>query len=628
MNYFSDLQMIKELDQGKKVYYPMLNDMDKEVTDFAETFQDDSSKMSEWGHNYFCEEDGGRLIFDLEKPHSHICEICGREFKGQMFDNVWVYFYRNTAITTLLKSAVLYKVRGEERYLDYIKKILSFYADHYKEFVIHAKDKVINDLTYDVGGAARIMPQALNEAIILVRIINALEMVKDKIGKKYLDEINQKLFIPATELLKPQLIRIHNIPCWVNSALGIVALFTKNEELLDKVFNSEFGIRNQLKKGVTEEGFWYEGSIHYNFFLLEGVTNLLLFAKLYDYDFGEEEAIIRKMFESAYYYAFDNDILPNPNDGWPNVNLKTYSYIYHIATKIFGENSEVGNFLKNIEKGSLERATIPLSRPYYFQNEIPLERLTFNPDLDFSTMEKIKRSSNNFASSYYGTLRNNKINVFYKYGHRGPSHAHPDKMNIEVMIGQSILTRDLSNAGYGSRLCNEWHRMSSSHNTVVVDGKNHVSTESGIILKFTDENLYAKVQDVYEGVDYKRKIDLLPAGFNDEFTVSSSEGHTYDWFFHSEAKLLSELNYEPASLEFNENGYQHINNVRRVVSDNNVVSLVWELDGKIIQSEIDITEKEMFICDTFDNPVSSLRTSIILRQKGNEATFKASWKLG
>lgn len=627
MKYFSDLETIKRLDKNGEVYNEMLNSMNKEVTEFACNFKDDSSKMSEWGHNYFCEEDGGRLIFDLEKPHSHVCEICGREYKGQMFDNVWVYFYRNTAIVTLLKSAVLYKVRGEERYLDYIKNILSFYAEHYEEFVIHAKDKVIDDLTYDVGGAARIMPQALNEGIILVRIINALEMVKDEIGKEFLDKINTQLFIPATKLLKVQLIRIHNIPCWINSALGIVALFTENKELLDEIFNGEFGIRNQLKQGVTEDGFWYEGSIHYNFFLLEGVTNLLLFTKLYDYEFGEEENIIKGMFKSAYYYAFDNDILPNPNDGWPNVNLKTYSYIYHIATKIFGEDSEIGNFLKNIESGKLERGTIPLSKPCYFDNNIALERLIFNPALNFDSMEKIKRSSNNYPSSHYGTVRNDKINVFYKYGHRGPSHAHPDKMNIEVMIGDLILTRDLSNAGYAARLCNEWHRMSVSHNTVVVDGINQVSMEGGKVLKFTDSSLHATVDNVYEGVDYTRKIDLLEAGFNDEFNVTSSEKHTYDWFFHSQAKLLSELKYETADLGYNENGYQHIKDVQRVLSDSDSIVLEWELDGILIESEIDLTDKEMYIVQTYDNPVSKFRTSIILREKSNNAVFKAVWNL-
>lgn len=446
MNYFTDLQLTKKLCERGEIYFPMIHQMDKEVTQFANHFNDDYRKMSEWGHNYFCKEDGGRLIFDLEKPDSHVCEICGREYKGQMFDHVWVYFYRNEAIVTLLKCAILYKIKGDQKYLEFIKKILSYYVDHYDQFVIHSKDKIIDDLTYDVGGAGKIMPQALNEAIMIVRIINALEVVKDEIGNEFLERVNQKLFIPASELLNVQLIRIHNIPCWINSALGMIGLFTKNDQLLDNVFYGEFGIRNQLKKGVTEDGFWYEGSIHYNFFLLEGVTNLLLFTKLYDYDFGTEEHIIRKMFHSAYDYAFDNDVLPNPNDGWPNVNLKTYSYIYHTATKIFGEDSEIGNLLKNIERRKQDRGTIPLSSPYYFDNQIPLERLTFNPLLNLGDLKIIERESNNYPNSYYGMLRKNKINVFYKYGHKGDSHAHPDKMNIEVMIGDLILTRDLSNA--------------------------------------------------------------------------------------------------------------------------------------------------------------------------------------
>jgi oligo-alginate lyase len=627
LDYFSDLDLTKKLCQPGEKYYSMINKMDEEVTEFACNFKDDSSKMSEWGHNYFCEQDGGRLIFDLNKPHSHVCEICGKEYKSKTLDNVWVYFYRNTAIVTLLKSAALYNIRGEERYLDYIKKILSFYADHYEEFVIHAKDKIVKDLTYDVGGGARIMPQALNEAIMLVRIINALEMVKDKIGEDFLDRVNKELFIPATKLLEVQLIRIHNIPCWINSALGMIGLFTKNEELLDRIFHGEFGIRNQLKKGVTEDGFWYEGSIHYNFFLLEGVTNLLLFTKLYDYDFGKEENIVKKMFISAYYYAFDNDVLPNPNDGWPNVNLKTYSYIYNTATKIFGEDSEVGNLLKNIENGKLERGIIPLSRPYYFDNKIPLERLIFNPNLNLDNAKPIKRKSNNYPSSYYGILRNNKINVFYKYGHKGPSHAHPDKMNIEVMVGNSILTRDLSNAGYASRLCNQWHRMSVSHNTVVVDGKNHVSSAGGKVLKFTDTSLHATSENVYDGVDYTRKIDILPAGFKDEFDVNSSDIHTYDWFFHSQAKLLSELKYEKAELGFTENGYQHIQDIKRVITDNDSVVLKWDLNGKIIKSEIDTKDKEIYIAKTYDNPASLLRTSIILREKNNNSIFRIIWTL-
>lgn len=627
MKYLSQLKNIIELDEMKGIYHEMMNQMDAEATYFADNFDDDPVKMSEWGHNYFCEEDGGRLTFSLEKPHSHFCQICGKEYKGEMYDNVWVYFYRNAAIISLLKSALLYKVRGDLRYLDYIKKILSFYADNYKEFILHAKGKVVDNLTIDVGGAGKIMPQGLNEAIILVRIVNVLEIIKEDLDKEFLEKINDKLFIPASEILIPQLVKIHNIPCWINSALGLIGLFTKNEKLLDLVFNGDFGIRNQLKKGVTKDGFWYEGSIHYNFFLLEGVTNLLLFTKLYDYGFGEEEKIIEGMFESAYYYAFDNDVLPNPNDGWPNLNLKTYSYIYNIAAKIFGQHSKIGNILKNIERNNIERGKIPLSRPYYYKNEISFEKLAFNPALDIGNYLPFNRKSKNFKESFYGILRSENINIFYKYGHCGPSHAHPDKMNIEVMVNDYMLSRDLSNAGYGSKLCNEWHRMSTSHNTVVVDGKNHVSMEGGKVLDFNDYRLHAYAENVYDGVDFIRKIDLLKDGFKDEFLVNSNSKHVYDWLFHSEAKLITKLKYESCKLGFKENGYQHIQDVKRVSADDDTLRLEWDLNGMVLESEIGLENSELFIAKTYDNPVSSFRTTIILRQKDYNARFSMTWKI-
>ena len=51
--------------------------MKKDVDDFLPSFCDSPAKLSRWGHHYFCDDDGGRLIFDLNSPHSHRCEICG-----------------------------------------------------------------------------------------------------------------------------------------------------------------------------------------------------------------------------------------------------------------------------------------------------------------------------------------------------------------------------------------------------------------------------------------------------------------------------------------------------------------------------------------------------------------------
>ncbi|OON91425.1 MAG: hypothetical protein ATN33_01225 [Epulopiscium sp. Nele67-Bin001] len=626
MTLFEFDKIAKLVDEGT-VYTDMLKTMKEEALSFARVFKDTPEITSDWGHNYFCADDGERLIFDLNKPHDHECMLCGKVYKSEKLDNVWVYFYRNQAILTLMKLAVVYKLEKDPECLELYKKILTYYAEHYTEFKIHAKDVISDDLTYDVGGAGRMMPQGLNEAIVLIRISVTLEILKDDLDKEFKDLVINNLFMEAVKILKPQLIRIHNIPCWLNSAIGVVALVAQNQELIDLVFDGDFSINEQLKQGVTADKFWYEGSIHYNFFLLEGVTSLLIFAKIYDKEVREAK-IVEEMLIQAYHYALDNDTLPNPNDGWPNVNLKTYEYIYCMGAKVFGIDSPVGNVYKNILARDVERVTIPLSKPYYYNNDISFERLIYFPDLDVENRTPIERGSVSFKHSYYGLLRNDDINAFVKYGHLGPSHAHPDKMTTEILIKGNILSRDLSNSGYGARLCDEWHRISLSHNTVVVDGKNHTNVDGGILNEFNENRCYTHVDNVYEGVHYTRELDLLPDGFLDKFLVQSDDEHNYDWIFHSQAKLLTQLNLEDADLGYSDNGYQHVQNTKLVVTDNNdSIDLEWDLNGVKLISTIKLAGKQLFLADTFDNPVSHYRKAIILREKAKDATFEVNWKI-
>ncbi len=607
-------------------YVGMLDTMREEAMKFCSNFHDSPEYLSEWGHNYFCPEDGERLIFDLNKPHEHECELCHKVYQNKTFDNVWIYFYRNTAILTLMKLAVLYKMEGKQEYLDEYKKILGFYSDHYVEFALHAKEHIVEDLTFDIGGAARLMPQGLNEAIVAIRTIISLELLKDDIDEEFVAGVRKNLFGPMTEILIPQINRINNIPVWLNAAVGVIALYNNDQELKDLVFGGEFGINEQLKQGVTEDKFWYEGSIHYNFFLLEGVVDLLAFCEMHGQEV-ETKHIVEEMLIAAYHYAFDNDIFPNPNDGWPNVTLKSYEYIYCLATKVFGVDSEVGNIYKNIVANNRKRVEFPLSKPYYYDNEISFERLVCLPDIDIEDRTEIKRTSKCFSGSYFGMLKNENVNLFMKYGHRGPSHAHPDKMNIEVMIKGESLSRDLSNTGYASKLCDEWHRNTVSHNTVLVDGANHTSMEGGTVLEFTDNICHAQVTDVYEGVDYARRVEISENGFADVMKVTANEDHTYDWFFHSEAELTTEIVGETADMSFTENGYEHLKDVKKVVVNGDELILEWKLGETVLRSVIDTMGKEVFIAQTYDNPVSRYRTAIILREKAEAAEFKATWTI-
>ncbi len=676
-----DYKKIKSIIKQNQDYQKMLVVMEKEVRSFFENFNDDYNSISNWGHNYFCKKDGGLLNFDLSSPTEHRCTICDEVYETPLLNGVWVYYYRNFASLNVWKSAILYQTTGDVIFLKYIEKMIKYYFENYLKFPRHDKNgNIFKEEDKVPWGCGRIMPQGLNEAIFFIRFFNGLQIIKEHLSHECISIVHEVVSHFNT-LIAPQIDKIHNIPCWKNSALFNLGLFINNQEMVNDALFGEFGLYNQIKYGVTKDFFWFEGSIHYNFFTLEGILNSLVFAKEYDFQMNKSyKNTIEDMLYRAYQYAFDNGVLPNPNDGWPNINLKTYSYIYDMATYVFGENSNVGDLLKNIEDMPVERIELPLSRPYYYDNKISLERLTLIPEINLKKYNVILQKAYNFKTSQFAILRKNDLNVFLKYGHNGPSHAHPDKMNIEVLWNNHMLTRDLSNAGYGAALCNEWHRMSTSHSTVVVDGKNQISMRSGTTVNFRSDYIKARTTNVYQSeidvesmllrmnldevykyliksmnlspkeadnvikgkikleevlksnplhnIDYERTIKLLDDGFIDTFIVKSDRVVNKDYFFHSEAKMLTELPLSKVDIGYDNFGYQHIKDVHIVRMRKKKINILWQLGDKIIKSRIHLYNgARLYVMKTYDNPVNKYRTTLMIRHKGLMTKFKIDWNI-
>lgn len=604
-------------------YHEMIADMEKGVTSFFEQFKDEPQWLSGWGHNYFCEVDGEKLQFNQNSPKEHYCKVCNHTYTGPKYDHAWIYLNRLESFFATVKSAYLYKHTGESKYYDYTRNTLLYYANNYDQFQLHAKDVIItDDLTIDVGGAGKIMPQGLNEGYMLILIIKTLTILDRDFSDEDKLIIKEKLVRSAIEdVLAPQIIRIHNIVCWIECAIAISGLYFDEQKWLDFVFTGEFNIASQLKDGVTKDYLWYEGSIHYHFFMLEAMLNLMVYEKA-DKLLVAQKATVKKMLVAAYHYAFDNNHFPNPNDGWPDIGLKTYLHVYHMATKVFDEDDEILTITNNIENSEIKRVPIPLAEPYYF-GDIPLEKLLFNQDENrgFAT---IARTSYLFADSNFAMLKNDRINLFTKFGHNGASHAHPDKMTFELMVDGKMISRDLSNAGYGAEICNEWHRMSASHNTVVVDGKNHDNVEVGVVCEFNDSLIDVKCENVYQGVNFARKFELIDQQIVDTFAIDAAGVHTYDNFIHIDGKLETIDGYiKSSTLDFNQNGYQHIKNIYQITGTNCFKVHVQGVNQKI---SLDIDpEAEVFICETLDNPVNRLRNALVLRKKGKNVTFKVKW---
>lgn len=89
--YFSGKEYVKS--SGK--YQAMLADMKERTEEKLSSWQEDSRLLSGWGHAYFCNEDGGRLLYDPKQPFAHKCSICGKVYRAFLYNSCHVTITRN-----------------------------------------------------------------------------------------------------------------------------------------------------------------------------------------------------------------------------------------------------------------------------------------------------------------------------------------------------------------------------------------------------------------------------------------------------------------------------------------------------------------------------------------------------
>ena len=87
--------------QGKILMEKMRSD----VQWYHENFQDDPQRLSGWGHQYFCADDGAFLQFSRTSPRGHRCPICGKVYDADNYNSAWVYLYRYEALMSALEAA-------------------------------------------------------------------------------------------------------------------------------------------------------------------------------------------------------------------------------------------------------------------------------------------------------------------------------------------------------------------------------------------------------------------------------------------------------------------------------------------------------------------------------------------
>ncbi len=564
-----------------------------------------------WYHHYFCPEHGVRLKYDYNRPHEHICPEDGKVWTGDEYDAYWRTVTHGSIVGKAVDLALVYALYGHEEYARAAGEILLDYADFYPE---HIRDKE----------KKRIMWQSLDEATFILKPAQAYELIRDA-GVLSEDEkrhIEEDWLRPTALFLRGERKTIHNIHCWYNAAICSLGLLLDDQELVDfAVEGPEAGFRQQIEKGVQEDGFWYEGSFGYHFYTIMAMQNLIISALNNGIDLAEELQVVKRMFLAPMLMADAQFVVPPTNDSGLG-NLMNYVSLYEIATHLFPRENSFPDFLAyTYENTGRHRAM--REALFYGRDELPRG-------------ERVEAGSANFTGVGLAVLRKlaggSEKYVMFDYGPHGGGHGHPDKMNIIISGMGQVLAPDTGTAGYGLAVNKSWYRQTLSHNTIVVDRESQKPTQGELLGFHADGGdvqwVSAKAGEAYPDVNWQRTVFLADEGYIVVIdTLESPMEHIYDWVYHNYGELeVLTSDMRPCDRgEFGETiAYMVPNDLRSAASDHDIQA-VWKLDGvKWVQlSVMGQPGTEIYTGIGPGNPAKIDVPMMVIRRRGKDARFFA-----
>lgn len=605
-----DWESVKDKIENKQWAKDLHEQIKMDTDKFIEIYDDDASKTAGWGHNFHCDHCSGRLEFNISSPNEHKCTVCGKINTGLKKDNAWTASYRSRTCSMIYNAGVLYNLEKDESYPAFARKVLDFFADNYDEFTAESPAKRFEGKLTGIN---------LSDATSMIQVIFGLDMLRDCFSQEEMDKWHEKLFVPQADMYDQFSNKIYNIPAWMKAAEGIIGIFFDDKELIDRAFYSRFGIMDQMRRGVTKEGMWFEYSPHYHFYCAHPITYLVYFAKKYGLDIPDSKELYGYL-EKLYMYPiknmFRNGYLPNPGDGWPEIHIDNYKNQLEYAANIL-DNEEIKQVLGTFYHDEKEKSSVA--------------RLLFNPGYESDGLPVF--GSQNNEDSFNAILKNDETEVFIKTGITTFSHTHPDVMTIELCFYNDLVSYDLSSNGYSTKIFGEWQKKSISHNTVVLDmmDQKYEPVGEGIwpegIVEYYDENrIKAKSKNVYECCDYTRDLSIDGPTLYDEFTIKGVEQYTIDWLFYCEGKLSCKYETEKCGPLGDKEGYQHLFNIRRFVTDDN-----WQVTFELEDKTINVSMKgepgtEVYLFESYTFDFNTTRPGILVRRQGSETAFRTKYE--
>jgi hypothetical protein len=470
-----------------------------------------------WSHDGVSPKDASRLIWTeavpgeevqfLQSPSDPHVEITPKIFAW------WVVNVRGRNADNMVTAARLFRITAEQRYADWAASQMDFYADNFLKWA-PARD------------GARLFWQTLTEASNLVKYVETVRLLGDHVTAERRTRWREQFFLPEVAVLNNSYRNIHNIACWQRGAVAQVALLFGDEAMWREAIDGPFGIRAQLREGVTSDYLWHEQSFGYNGFVVHALDTLFVAAGLSGRaeELGSEMAIAENLLLSTTYYRFPNGYLPNPADSagiGTAPNPKLMSSFYRVFPTVPGLAAIAGERDWDTLLDPPPPAPAPVATP-------PV-------------------TSRNLETTRMAILKQGPWQVFFHYGQLTRSHSESEALNFSASYGETDVTHDPGTVGYGSPLHRGYHTRGLAHNALLVDGEgqdlgplaerrewiveqpNPVSPTRGELLEFSTEpaRVSAAQPSYQKGTRARRTLQIAGEKLTDTAFIETTDGATH-----------------------------------------------------------------------------------------------------
>ncbi len=424
-----------------------------------------------WNHDFIDPKDSSFLVWTEDIPGEQIDHFMSRsghrvEITPTLF-RAWVGAFRKIHADKMSDVARVYRLTGDERYAEWVAGQLDFYAANYAGWGKGVGKRANSWLGF----------QSLDDAVIVSRLVEAARLIFDWAEPARRQVWRDQLFKPEAELLDKSYATIHNIALWQRATQAQVALLYGDEAMWTRVVDGEFGLRNQFRRGVTSDYFWYEQSMGYNDFIVMAMEPLLTFAGLVGQAdrVRNDAAIVQNMMLAPLMIRFPDNTVPNPADSTviPKAPSGWLTRTYRILPTTLGLAKVAGTY-------SWDTLIDPPEAVMADRNVLP------------------EVASLNMESTRFGLLKKGPWQVFFHYGQVNKSHAQSEALNWSASYGDVVISRDPGTTGYGSQMTSDYYRRGLNHNVPLIDGEGQKPWHQGKLLRFDAEaGIMSAEQPVY-----------------------------------------------------------------------------------------------------------------------------------